>query len=321
MDRVWGRHVTEIFPVQPAAYGWLGVHLFFLISGFVIGMSCWGRGVGGFLTARAVRLYPAYWVSVLVVAVVLVLLADPLRPVTLGGTVVNLTMFQEAVGTTPVAEVYWTLWAEVRFYLLFSLVVWWGPSYRRIVTFCVVWLAAVTFLKAFVPDGTLPHIVLMSDYAPLFTGGVGLFLIHRFGGSPAAWGIVGVSFLLSVPAARFRAGMEADPGQTVPTWPAVVILAVCFLLVTAVAMGWLSWLRGRWLVVLGAVTYPLYLLHVDLGGPLLRTLQWHVPPAVLVVAVTLLVIGVAWLVHRYVERPVTAAARRSHLLDRKSARP
>lgn len=53
-------------------YGFLGVQLFFIISGFVICMSAWGRSVGDFFVSRVVRLYPAYWFAVLVTAAVLV---------------------------------------------------------------------------------------------------------------------------------------------------------------------------------------------------------------------------------------------------------
>jgi peptidoglycan/LPS O-acetylase OafA/YrhL len=313
MDRVWQRPAVEIFPDQTAAYGWLGVYLFFLISGFVICMSAWGRGVGSFFLSRAVRLYPAYWLSVVVIAALLVLWPWASRPVSMDGTLVNLTMFQDAVGVPPVAEVYWTLWAELRFYLLFSLVVWWGLTYERVVGFCVVWLGLVTVAKAVVPDGAIVHTVLMTDYAPLFVGGIGCYLMYRFRPTLTTWGVVAASFLLSTPAARHRAGLESYPGEEIVRWPAVAWLAVCFLLVIAVALGWLSWVRGRWLVVLGATTYPLYLLHLDLGGPILSRWQWDVAPAVLVVVVTAAMIGVAWLVHRYVERPLAPLLRRALL--------
>jgi peptidoglycan/LPS O-acetylase OafA/YrhL len=312
MDRVWHRRTAEIFPAQAAAYGWLGVHLFFLISGFVIGMSGWGRGAGAFLVSRAVRLYPAYWLSVLVAAAVATFWPYLHPPPGVSATLVNLTMFQEAVGVAPVAEVYWTLWAELRFYLLFSLLVWWGPTRRRVTGFCVAWLGAATVAKAAVPGGTLLHVVLMTDHAPLFAGGLGCCLVHRFGPSLLSWGIVAYSFALSVPAVLYRAGLEATPGYpTPPRWLAVVLLGACFAVLAAVALGWLRRVRGRALVVLGALTYPLYLLHLEVGGPVLYHWQWTVPPALLVAVVTAAVLVLAWLVHRYVERPVSTLLRRA----------
>jgi hypothetical protein len=72
----------------------------------------------------------------------------------------------------------------------------------------------------------------------------------------------------------------------------------------------LSWVRGRWLVVLGTTTYPLYLLRFDLDAPLDRARQGHVPPLVFVTAVTAAMTGLARLAHRHVERPLTALLRR-----------
>ena len=320
LDRIWQRRAAQIFPDQTWTYGWLGVYLFFLISGFVICMSSWGRGVGPFLVSRVVRLYPAYWLSVIAISVLLSVWPYFRQPIGWDTALVNLTMFQDVAGVPPVAEVYWTLWAELRFYLLFALMVWWGLTYRRVVGFCVAWLGAVTVAKAFVPDGGIVHIVLMTDYAPLFTGGIAFYLMYRFRPNVLTWLLVAGSFVLAVPAAMYRAGLEGYPGVEVAGWPAVLLMGVCFLLIAAVALGWLNWVRGRWLVVLGATTYPLYLLHVDLGGPVLRALQRTVPPPVLVVLVTLGMILVAWLVHRLVERPFAPLLRRA-LLSLRSVRP
>jgi len=311
MDRVWDQRAEEVFPVQIASYGWLGVYLFFLISGFVICMSSWGRGVGGFLVSRATRLYPAYWASVIAIAAVLSAWPYVNRPVSWPDALVNLTMFQDAFGAHPVAEVYWTLWAELRFYLLFSLLVWWGLTYRRVVTFCVAWLAAATAARALLPDGGIVHIVLLTDYAPLFTAGIAFYLMHRFRPSLVTWGIVAASFALAMPAVLYRTSLEAHAGEVVPRLPAVLIMSSCFLLIAAVALGRLNWVRGRWLVVVGATTYPLYLLHLDLGGTLLQWWRGSMPPAVLVVVVIALMIGLAWLVHRFVERPVAPLMKRT----------
>jgi peptidoglycan/LPS O-acetylase OafA/YrhL len=313
MDLVWGRRTEDIFPGQVAANGWLGVYLFFLISGFVICMSSWGRGVGAFAVSRVVRLYPAYWLSVVVTAVVLTIWPYVTRgPIDWRDALANLTMVHEPFGVPSIDEVYWTLWVELKFYLLFSLVVWWGLTYRRVVGFCVLWLGAVTAAKAFVPDEyLLVHQVLTTNYAPLFIAGIAFYLMHRFRPTPLLWGLVGVSLLLTLPVALWRNRLTADPGEVPPgPVPVIALLVLCFLLVAGVALGWLHWVRGRWLVVLGATTYPLYLLHLPVGGTMIRLWQDWLPAPLLVALVSAVLVLLAWLVHRYVERPVAPRMKR-----------
>ncbi|MGV9630616.1 acyltransferase family protein [Streptomyces sp. NPDC003487] len=52
---------------RAALYGWLGVEMFFLISGYVICMSAWGRSPGQFAVSRISRLFPAYWFVILLI--------------------------------------------------------------------------------------------------------------------------------------------------------------------------------------------------------------------------------------------------------------
>ena len=73
---IWGADNAELFgPLATASrYGWLGVELFFMISGFVICMSAWGRPLGSYLRSRVIRLGPAYWFCVLATGAVMVVL-------------------------------------------------------------------------------------------------------------------------------------------------------------------------------------------------------------------------------------------------------
>src|SRR3954471_4352570 len=50
----WGEPATQAFgPLhRVSSYLWMGVELFFMISGFVICMSSWGRSVGAFFRSR-----------------------------------------------------------------------------------------------------------------------------------------------------------------------------------------------------------------------------------------------------------------------------
>lgn len=124
-------------------YGFLGVEVFFMISGFVIGMSSWGKRLGDYAASRVARLYPAYWVCIAITLALTTLLPvkggwipvyDSFTWVDIG---LNLTMLQHPLGAPSVDNVYWTLWTELRFYLLWALVVGRGVTYRRAVLFCV----------------------------------------------------------------------------------------------------------------------------------------------------------------------------------------
>ncbi|GAB1644811.1 acyltransferase family protein [Krasilnikovia sp. MM14-A1259] len=312
-------------------YGFLGVELFFLISGFVICMSSWGRGLGRFAISRVSRLYPAYWVAIAITATVVTVLPItggvpiPPTPLTTGGVLTNLTMLQQPFGVAAVDTVYWTLWTELRFYLLFALVVGVGLTYRRAVGFCIVWmLAAVLTPKLGSP---LLDMVVMADFAPYFIAGIAMYLMHRFGPTLMLWAIVGVSWLLCLPRVAVRMA-DVHPGFDVPAWPGVVIMTGCFAVLLLIALRRADRIDWRWLTVAGALTYPFYLLHQRIGYALMRTAYPHVslPAWVLIATTTATMLALAWLVHRYVERPLSPIMRRSlttalNHLPRRTPRP
>ncbi|SFT43264.1 Acyltransferase family protein [Geodermatophilus amargosae] len=121
----WGESVREAFPTlsRLTVYGGFGPYLFFMISGFVVLMSAWGRPVPAFLASRIGRLYPAYWAAVVLIAAVL--WVAPVVPtwseLGLPGMVLNLTMLQSAFGVAHLDGVFWTLWVELAFYVLLAL--------------------------------------------------------------------------------------------------------------------------------------------------------------------------------------------------------
>jgi peptidoglycan/LPS O-acetylase OafA/YrhL len=311
----WGRPVESIFPHAqgPAAFGWLGAHLFFVISGFVICMTCWGRGPGTFFASRAARLYPGYWFAVLATAGVLAAWPQVRpRPAT-ADVLTNLTMVQAALGVDDVDEVYWTLWVELRFYLLFALVVWAGLTHRRVVVFASAWTVAAALAPAV--DSRVVDLVVMPSYAPYFIAGVAMYLVHRFGSSPLLWGIVGFNWLLAqhhlATAIRHKEGWMR---QDIPDWIVSLITAGGFAAIALVALGCtdrLRWPRvGAVLTGLGATTYPLYLLHKNIGLVVIYHLRDAVPPGLLVAGLIVAMTSVAYLVHRLVERPIGAWLRR-----------
>ncbi|MEV4556925.1 acyltransferase [Kitasatospora sp. NPDC049285] len=302
----WGRTTAQVFPTASrfGTYTWTGVELFFLISGFVICMSSWGRGLGAFFVSRVVRLYPAYWFAVLATTAVLTLWPVLHHPAHVRDVLLNLTMLHEPLGVGSVDAVYWTLWVEMRFYLLFALVVWKGLTYRRVVAFCLLWSVASVFA------GRLPFAdyVVMPEFSSYFVAGIAMYLMYRHGPTPLLWGIVLLSWLFSVnQVARYSLGLSDQLGHPMREMPAIALMTLGYLAMIALALGKLSWLRGRWLTIAGALTYPLYLMHEEIGWTAIRLLHGRIAPWPLVGLLTAGMLLAAWLVHRLVERPLSRA--------------
>ncbi|MBS2548265.1 acyltransferase [Catenulispora sp. NL8] len=304
----WGmaqpKHIAPFLLVKISVYGDLGVQLFFLISGFVICMSSWGRTVGEFGASRISRLYPAYWFSVL--GSIAVLLAFPRLgvhswPGSFHDVLMNLTMTQSFYNVHDIDPVYWTLAAELRFYLLFAIVVFFGVTYRRVVYFCWLWVFVAMFTQI-TGNGTLNQIV-QPQYAPYFIAGVAFFLMWRFGPTMLLWAIVGVSFLIA------QSSLTPDPasfpeiGWDYPRWPMFVALVGFFALMTLVSLHKLDWVRWKPLVTLGALTYPLYLLHQDIGFTLIAYLHEHLSFWPTLILALVFILALCYLVQRFVEKP------------------
>ncbi|MFD7667861.1 acyltransferase family protein [Streptomyces sp. NPDC059788] len=301
----WGEDPQAFSPLvyHLSEYGWLGVEVFFLISGFVICMSAWGRSLGDFVTSRVSRLYPAYWVAVLLTAAVLTVWPNVRTADNWETVLTNLTMLQQGVGVPDVDDAYWTLFIELKFYLLFAVVVFRGVNYRRCVLFCGLWtVAGVVALKA---NSDLLSVWAIAPYSPYFIAGIAFYLMHRFRPTALLWAIVAVSFLLAQHYLRGRLvmnlGAKADIAHG---WPVRLAVLAAFALMAAIALGWFDKLQWRWLSTAGSLTYPLYLLHMYVGFTLIDLLRNRVPALVLLPAIVVLMLGLSWLVHRFVERPL-----------------
>ncbi|MFB6820941.1 acyltransferase family protein [Streptomyces virginiae] len=308
----WSRPIAHVFPLASkfGAYMWTGVSLFFLISGFVIGMSTWGRGLGDFFTSRVVRLYPAYWFGVLATTAVLTVWPMVAQPLHAHEVLANLTMLQGAMHITNVDASYWTLWYELCFYLLFCLVVRQGLTYRRVVAFCMLW--TVAGLGSVAMEWGPLQVIAMPWISSFFVAGLAFYLMYRFRPTLLLWTIIGVSLALSLIYARDHqhAIDAALGGRHLPVWPAYAMILLCYAVMAAVSFGLLSRIRWRWLTVAGSLTYPLYLLHEAIGWTAIRLLHDRIPKWPLVALVTVGMLVAAYLVHRIVERPLSRLLKR-----------
>ncbi|WP_233255574.1 acyltransferase family protein [Naasia lichenicola] len=293
-------------------YGFLGVELFFLISGFVVLMSAWSSDLPGFVASRVGRLYPAYWFAVLLTGSLLFFdrsidVGGSWASVGPSGILVNLTMFQTAFGVPHVDGVYWTLWAELKFYIIVGLLVLVRVTRARIIVLATAW----PILAAFVSQFQLPALseILMPDYAPFFAAGMLLFLAYREGWSIATILPLALNWIAIVRGVYVE---QAAPGPHLPTNPNVVVLvyATFVIAIALVTQTQLSAVRWRWLTAAGALTYPLYLIHEIAGWWLIGKLYPALPKTLVLLLVIVIMLVVAYMVNRIIEQPIGRRLRR-----------
>lgn len=306
-----------LYPEQWFRYGGLlGVIFFFIISGFVILRSAQNTTPKRFAASRAIRLYPAFWVC----CTITFLLTDPW----FNGWrdyLLNLTMFPEALGAVPVDEAYWTLALEVKFYLLIWLLLLTG-TLKRVEAFLWCWLL-YTQLPDFLPFRELisswPEAVRLSElvfdtknasrgfstYAPFFIGGCVCCLLGDKA-TMGRWILLGAVMVACTFEVRELAIRTAAFWQFRPVAAVTGISIAFFVVVLAISMRWITLPASRFLVTLGAISYPLYLLNMYIGNQFLSGLQQSMPFPIAFALVLTGIIGMSWCVVVYAEIPMQA---------------
>jgi peptidoglycan/LPS O-acetylase OafA/YrhL len=278
--------------------------MFFTISGFVVLLSAQGHRPREFAISRITRLYPAYWAAVTITAITAITLSHGLFKVTLGQYAANLTMLNALPHIANVDVVYWTLWAEIRFYLIVFALTWAGITRQAVITVVWLWLAATAVIESRVlPAGTAQKIDLLvqSQWSHYFIAGMALCLIYRYGPSWQLGIILGISYVNAIyQAVNFARLVSARYHQALHPLVIVVIVTLIFTVMTLIALRVTRRFGRPWFAVAGALTYPLYLLHAYNGFTLFNLLpainRW-----VLLTAMITGMSGAAYAIHRLVE--------------------
>jgi peptidoglycan/LPS O-acetylase OafA/YrhL len=313
-----------------------GVDLFFVISGFVITLTltrC--RTIWEFAVRRFARLFPAMALCSIVTYVGLWLIPRgafhrswwAFLP---SWTFIDPTLYAKVLhvpGLEWMDDSYWSLFVEVRFYALAGSVYFLaGRGFPPWFLF----LSGVGFvadqLSAAAQASHLGWVsaLLVSENLPWFLIGVGAYYLYKR--AEARWSVamiaVGVASLI----------LRAAEHRDVKLLGMAVIIPAIFL--ASLRMAWLQrWLAARWMTMVGASSYGLYLLHQFLGVELIAWLGKSLPPArwysvVWAVLVSLLLVGLSHFLFVHYENPANRAilrlsgrphARQSGELQRRAA--
>jgi peptidoglycan/LPS O-acetylase OafA/YrhL len=147
-------------------YGFFGVQLFFLISGFVILMSIESKKTfPQFLYKRWLRLFPAMLIAVIFMGATSAFLQErPLGQPTIGSYIMGLFFidpdwieFFSGIKINPLETVFWSLYAEIRFYLVFGVVYFLFGKIKAIITLFGLFLLTVLVMFTGMINKNLPE--------------------------------------------------------------------------------------------------------------------------------------------------------------------
>ncbi|MEP3560973.1 MAG: acyltransferase [Marinobacter sp.] len=283
-------------------FGRYGVHLFFMLSGFVIFMTLERTPTAGwFGLARAFRLLPALWAGIALTFLSVYWLGPEDRAVEPASALLNMTLLHEYLEHPHVDGAYWSLVIEANFYLWIALLFYGLKSWQRLRPALWLWAAAsyigVLWWKA-IPD-SLDFVVkdlLFVRYAPLFISGMLLFRWQKYGKPPTADII-----LLALTIGHCLIAYKA---------PYNLFVLACYGVFILAASGRLNVLSRPGLLWLGSISYTLYLIHQNIGYGLIALFYtWGLPGPVGVALALCGVVALASALHYGVEKPALSAFR------------
>jgi peptidoglycan/LPS O-acetylase OafA/YrhL len=279
------------------SYGFIGVPIFFVISGFVISFSIGSESVtskyvGNFILRRSVRLDLTYWASIffalLLIFIKNIILGEQEDMPSTFNIFLHMFYLQELLNAEPIISVvYWTLCLEVQFYLFYVFSVWFSQKISSS-------NATIINLLIIIPLGIYS---ITLDLGMTKTGINGLFISnwHYF-----LMGVLVSQAIRKIPFSSyllliwlmieitFQIGLEVKAYAIAGIFSAAAIFSMWKFDVLN------SFFTGRVLSYFGTISYTLYLVHPDIGWKVIsfgklvigdNLLPWH--------AVLLLFLGVA----------------------------
>lgn len=305
----WGpaaHGVTQVampYLAPVAQYGFLGVPVFFAISGFVIAYSAEGRTPVGFAIARFSRIYPTFVICMTLTSVTTLLLGAAHFDVTWRQWLANLGIAATLFGQPYMDDAYWSLVIEVMFYVWVAAFLALRIFPERIDTIILVWIA-ITFMNELTLDAPIFEKLFIADDSGFFAVGLLIYEHYRGRRDFRLYSLL----TLAMGTAAFQAvhKLERLGVHTHGSFDPRIVVAICI-----VSLG-VVFLATRiktvplpaWLVTAaGGITYPLYLLHLQLGYVILLAIEPDLRSTPLSLIVIAGMVLLAWLVWRVLERP------------------
>jgi peptidoglycan/LPS O-acetylase OafA/YrhL len=296
-------------------FGQMGVMLFFILSGFLMGHLYLGKdanrgNIKRYLIARVGRIFPLYFLLIfLSVLISITVYPDFHYNITELNIVLRALLFIDA------PYEFWTIPVEVQFYVVF--IAFWLLYQRHTSKPLMILFVALTAIPSIILFPRLGYVpALFSSYSFTFFIGIGTAMLYPgIAASPfcnklAAYAALPsvIALFANLPAVRLEHDWILDDNFFMRTWADplnwLIVYSVFFCAMLN-ARG-LRFLNTRPLVLLGEISFGFYLIHY----PLLKIVKSIGVPVPLQFLTSCIVISVmAWFLYTYFEKPANKVVR------------
>jgi len=243
---------------QLSRYGFLGVPISFMISGAVVIRSAINKNPVDFLKARAVRILPLYYLALSISAGVKFIFGEESVSSIIRDSVKSALLVVPISGANWLNPVFWTLSLEVQFYLIIVCAVLFFKIIKISDCFIPFAFLALCFIPQIVAIPIFSSLQLIA-YLPFFLIGIVASSVQSRKGKFVAVAYIFILCLQGTRSLIRSSDMSNRSGST-------IFLVLLFTSLFLVGSFWILKLRmlySKRLLVLGLMTYPIYLFHVQ----------------------------------------------------------
>lgn len=311
VNRVVRRWVSEPLGIIQD-FGFLGVAVFFLISGFVITHVAQRETRRQFAVKRLLRIYPPLMVSILLI-IAISFIQDTER-LTIGQYAQTMTLANYfRVPTFIASGVAWTLVIEMLFYVGVFVTLPVLKKWPLLANGCLLGTCALVIVTAQSFGANYFLLAAAVAYVPYLLLGQLVYLRWSRRISTVDYAVLTIAtyLVLMLGVRRIHtAFLPADNSYMISAAFAFAIFVVALMFEESIRVP-------KMIAQTSEISYSLYLIHGAVGFFVLDELIGRIPFTAAIVVAFVIAFALSWLSHRYVERPSQRLAR--SLLDRQAS--
>lgn len=278
-----------------------GLLIFFAISGYVITMSAEGRSAYDFAAGRFARLWPTFVVCATITFVMLSLWHVPtLDPPTVKQWLAHAVIISRGLGQPFLDGAYWTIAYEIIFYAWVFLMIATGLFERGWRGIVLAWLAISIVNETWIGSGAVQKLMI-TEYSGYFAFGLALYKVQKQF-SMAGFCVLSVAacWAIACPFLTQPAFVEAYALDRSP-FGLVLIGPVALGAVTLAALAPSLRISPAVAIGLGGLTYPLYLLHQNIGYAVFANFGTQQNRWLVALGLTAMLLIVSWVIAKTIE--------------------